>query len=99
MQRSPAYLLPRITSARRRTRFDLPRRSQHCPRPLCTLHTRHFPPPRQAVSSGLGQQRAVFEGIGGKMSSLGAKFPVVNTLLNAVRRRRNRVRRSARGVT
>ncbi|KAL4429846.1 hypothetical protein ABPG77_010963 [Micractinium sp. CCAP 211/92] len=44
----------------------------------------------QAVSSGLGQQRAVFEGIGGKMSSLGAKFPVVNTLLNAVRRRKNR---------
>lgn len=50
------------------------------------------PCPTQAVSSGLGQQRAVFEGIGSKMSSLGAKFPVVNTLLNAVRRRKNRVR-------
>lgn len=44
----------------------------------------------QSVGAGLGQQRTVFEGIGGKMSSLGAKFPVVNTLLNAVRRRKNR---------
>ncbi|EFN59854.1 hypothetical protein CHLNCDRAFT_133637 [Chlorella variabilis] len=44
----------------------------------------------QAVSSGLGQQRGMFEGISGKMSSLGNKFPVVNTLMNAIRRRKNR---------
>jgi Golgi SNAP receptor complex protein 1 len=46
----------------------------------------------QAVSGGLGQQRSMFEGISGKMSSLGSKFPVVNTLMNAIRRRKNRVR-------
>ncbi|KAI3429851.1 hypothetical protein D9Q98_010163 [Chlorella vulgaris] len=44
----------------------------------------------QAVSGGLGQQRSMFEGISGKMSSLGSKFPVVNTLMNAIRRRKNR---------
>lgn len=36
----------------------------------------------------------MFEGISGKMSSLGNKFPVVNTLMNAIRRRKNRVRRA-----
>lgn len=46
----------------------------------------------QSVSGSLGQQRALFEGVGGKLGALGAKFPVVNTLLNAVRRRKNRVR-------
>lgn len=44
----------------------------------------------QAVSGSLGQQRTVFEGVGGKMQSLGSKFPVVNSLMNAIRRRKNR---------
>lgn len=44
----------------------------------------------QSVSTGLGQQRAVFEGVTGKLGALGAKFPVVNTLMNAIRRRKNR---------
>lgn len=43
-----------------------------------------------AVNSGLGQQRQLLEGIGGKLMSLGAKFPVVNSLMNAIRRRKNR---------
>lgn len=50
-------------------------------------------PAMQAVSGSLGQQRAVFEGVTGKLGALGAKFPVVNTLMNAIRRRKNRVRR------
>ena len=33
----------------------------------------------------------MFEGVGGKMQSLGSKFPVVNSLMNAIRRRKNRV--------
>eukprot|EP00887_Chlorella_sp_A99_P003875 scaffold11.g3875.t1 len=43
-----------------------------------------------AVNTGLGQQRSVLEGIGGKLMSVGAKFPVVNSLMNAIRRRKNR---------
>ena len=34
----------------------------------------------------------MFEGVTGKLGALGAKFPVVNTLMNAIRRRKNRVR-------
>lgn len=44
----------------------------------------------QSVSTSLGQQRSMFEGISGKMSNIGSKFPVVNSLLNAIRRRKNR---------
>lgn len=34
----------------------------------------------------------MFEGVSGKLGALGAKFPVVNTLMNAIRRHKNRVR-------
>lgn len=44
----------------------------------------------QGVATGLGQQRSVFDGVGGKLAGLGAKFPVVNSLMNAIRRRKNR---------
>lgn len=44
----------------------------------------------QGVATGLGQQRTVFDGVGGKLAGLGAKFPVVNSLMNAIRRRKNR---------
>ena len=65
--------------------FSSPPHARHCHRscyPICAL---------QAVSGSLGQQRTVFEGVGGKMQSLGSKFPVVNSLMNAIRRRKNRV--------
>lgn len=45
----------------------------------------------QGVSANLQQQRAVFDSIGGKMSNLGARFPVVNSLLNAIRRKKSKV--------
>jgi len=44
----------------------------------------------QGVATGLGQQRTVFDEVGGKLAGLGAKFPVVNSLMNAIRRRKNR---------
>lgn len=44
----------------------------------------------QGVATGLGQQRALFTGIGGKLAGVGSRFPVVNSLLNAIRRRKNR---------
>lgn len=46
----------------------------------------------QGVSANLGQQRQVFEGISGKMVTLGARFPIVNSLLNAIRRKKSKVR-------
>ena len=42
------------------------------------------------VASHLGQQRQLFDALDSKLTSLGAKFPVVNSILNAVRRRKNR---------
>lgn len=42
------------------------------------------------VASSLGQQRDVFEGTAGKLAGIGAAFPVVNTLLNAIRRKKNK---------
>lgn len=42
------------------------------------------------VSSSLGQQRELFEGTGNKLAAVGAAFPVVNTLLNAIRRKKNK---------
>lgn len=45
----------------------------------------------QGIASSLTQQRSIFDNIGGKVSNLGAKYPVVNSLLNAIRRRKNRV--------
>lgn len=42
------------------------------------------------VASNLTQQKQLFDTIDSKLSSVGAKFPVVNSVLNAVRRRKNR---------
>lgn len=38
----------------------------------------------------LRDQRTLFDNIGNKMMSVGTKFPVVNGLLNAIRRRKSR---------
>ena len=44
----------------------------------------------QGVASSLTGQRQLFDTIDSKVASIGAKFPVVNSLLNAIRRRKNR---------
>lgn len=44
----------------------------------------------QAVSSNLGEQRQLFENIGNKLVSVSSKFPVVNGVMNAIRRKKNR---------
>lgn len=43
-----------------------------------------------AVRGNLLEQRRVVDGIGDKLYSLGAKFPVVNGLLNAIRRKKSK---------
>ena len=44
----------------------------------------------QNVAASLVGQRNLFDGIDSKVASIGAKYPVVNSLLNAIRRRKNR---------
>lgn len=44
----------------------------------------------QGIASNLTQQRQLFDAIDSKVTSLGARFPVVNSIINAVRRRKNR---------
>lgn len=43
-----------------------------------------------AVQRSLAHQRGVVESVGDKLYSLGSRFPVVNGLLNAIRRRKSR---------
>ena len=45
----------------------------------------------QAVSTNLGEQRHIFDNIGSKLVSVSSKFPVVNGVMNAIRRKKNRV--------
>lgn len=42
------------------------------------------------MAGSLSSQRAIFDGIGGKITAVGARFPVVNSLLNAIRRKKSR---------
>ncbi len=42
------------------------------------------------VASGLGRQRDIFVGVDGRLGQLGSKFPVMNSMLNAIRRKKNR---------
>jgi Golgi SNAP receptor complex protein 1 len=44
----------------------------------------------QGVASNLTQQRQLFDAIDSKLTAVGARFPVVNSLLNAIRRRKNK---------
>ena len=44
-----------------------------------------------AVSGNLKDQRGVLSNVGSKLESVAARFPVVTGLLNAIRRRKNRV--------
>lgn len=42
------------------------------------------------VAASLTQQRNLFDSIDNRLAALGQRFPVVNSLLNAIRRRKNR---------
>ncbi len=42
------------------------------------------------VSSNLTSQRRVFEGVADKLLQMGGRFPVVNGLLNAIRRKKSK---------
>mmetsp|Transcript_6846 Transcript_6846/g.23554 ORF Transcript_6846/g.23554 Transcript_6846/m.23554 type:complete len:225 (+) Transcript_6846:161-835(+) len=42
----------------------------------------------QNVASSLMQQRRVFDGVNSKLTTLGSRFPVVNSLLTSIRRRK-----------
>lgn len=44
----------------------------------------------QQVATSLTQQRQIFDSVNAKVGSLAARYPVVNSLLNAIRRRKNR---------
>ena len=44
----------------------------------------------QGVAASLTGQRQLFDAIDSKIASIGARFPIVNSLLNAIRRRKNR---------
>ena len=45
----------------------------------------------QSVSKGLLEQRRVFESVQDKLATVGERFPVVNGLLNAIRRKKSKV--------
>lgn len=44
-----------------------------------------------AMSSNLTDQRRLFESTGSKLMTLTAKFPMVNNVLNSIRRRKSKV--------
>jgi Golgi SNAP receptor complex protein 1 len=48
----------------------------------------------QSVSKGLLEQRRVFESVQDKLATVGERFPVVNGLLNAIRRKKSKVSKS-----
>ncbi len=45
-----------------------------------------------SVSNSLLEQRRVFDNVQDKLLSVGERFPVVNSLLNAIRRKKSKVR-------
>jgi Golgi SNAP receptor complex protein 1 len=49
----------------------------------------------QAVSSSLGEQRSIFSNIGNKLVGVSSKFPMVNGVMNAIRRKKNKVQYTA----
>eukprot|EP00239_Pterosperma_sp_CCMP1384_P004072 CAMPEP_0197849806 /NCGR_PEP_ID=MMETSP1438-20131217/13277_1 /TAXON_ID=1461541 /ORGANISM="Pterosperma sp., Strain CCMP1384" /LENGTH=239 /DNA_ID=CAMNT_0043462651 /DNA_START=253 /DNA_END=972 /DNA_ORIENTATION=+ len=44
----------------------------------------------QATMSALTSQRSLFEDMGGKLNQVSSKFPVVNGIMNAIRRKRSK---------
>lgn len=47
----------------------------------------------QAVATNLKEQRQLFSNIGDQLLSVAAKYPAVNGLLNAIRRKKSKVGR------
>lgn len=45
----------------------------------------------QAVAGALGEQRRIFDNVGLKLENVAARFPLVSGLLNAIRRKKNKV--------
>lgn len=45
----------------------------------------------EAVTGSLGEQRRIFDNIGGKLISVSSKFPLVNGVMNAIRRKKSKV--------
>lgn len=45
-----------------------------------------------AVGTNLGEQRNLFENTGSKLMNLTAKFPMVNSIMNSIRRKKSKVR-------
>jgi hypothetical protein len=46
----------------------------------------------QSVAGGLGEQRRLFDRIGTRLEDVGTRFPLVNSLLGAIRRKRSKAR-------
>ena len=44
-----------------------------------------------AVAGRVGEQSRIFENIGNKVLAVGAKFPAINGIINAVRRKKSKV--------
>lgn len=44
-----------------------------------------------AVAGRVGEQSRIFENIGNKVLAVGAKFPAINGVINAVRRKKSKV--------
>ena len=44
----------------------------------------------QAVASNLSSQKRLFGNMGTKLATVGAQFPVVNSLLTSIRRRKSK---------
>ena len=45
-----------------------------------------------AVTGNLKDQRGILDNVGSKLENVAARFPMVTGLLNAIRRKKNRVR-------
>ena len=45
----------------------------------------------QAVSTSVGEQGRIFDNIGSKLVSVSSKFPMVNGIMNGIRRKKNKV--------
>lgn len=44
-----------------------------------------------AVAGRVGEQSRIFENVGNKVLAVGAKFPAINGVINAVRRKKSKV--------
>ena len=44
-----------------------------------------------AVAGRVGEQSKIFENVGNKILAVGAKFPAINGVINAVRRKKSKV--------